>query len=167
MTITELSIKRPSLVVVIFSALVLLGVYSYTQLNYELLPKITPPVITITTVYPGASPNEVETSITKPVEDAISTLDQIDNVSSTSGEGISFVVIQLQQSADVDVSLQNAQRKINQIINTLPTEAKTPVLSKFALDELPVLHGGFVGGVQGEGFPAQTGVGQGYVAMGL
>ncbi len=142
MTITELSIKRPSLVIVVFSALVLLGIYSYTQLNYELLPKITPPVITITTVYPGASPNEVETSVTKPIEDAISTLDQIDNVSSTSGEGISFVIIQLQQSADVDISLENAQRKINQIINTLPTETKTPVLSKFALDELPVLRMG-------------------------
>jgi len=84
MTITELSIKRPSLVIVVFSALVLLGIYSYTQLNYELLPKITPPVITITTVYPGASPNEVETSVTKPIEDAVSTLDQIDNISSTS-----------------------------------------------------------------------------------
>ncbi len=142
MTITELSIKRPTLVVVVFSALILLGLFSYTQLNYELLPKITPPVITISTVYPGASPSEVETSVTKPIEDAISTIDQIDNVTSTSSEGISFVVIQFQQSADVDIQLQEAQRKINQIINTLPTEVKTPVLSKFALDELPVLRMG-------------------------
>ncbi len=142
MTITELSIKRPSLVVVVFSALILLGLFSYTQLNYELLPKITPPVITISTVYPGASPSEVETSVTKPVEDAISSIDQIDNVTSTSGEGISFVVIQFQQSADVDLQLQDAQRKVNQIINTLPADVKTPVLSKFALDELPVLRMG-------------------------
>ena len=103
MTITELSIKRPTLVVVVFSALILLGLYSYTQLNYELLPKITPPVITIMTVYPGASPNEVETSVTKPIEDAISTIDQVDNVTSTSSEGVSFVVIQFLQSADVDI----------------------------------------------------------------
>ena len=88
MTITELSIKRPTLIVVIFSALIILGIYSYTQMNYELLPKITPPVMTITTLYPGGSPNEVETSITKPVEDAVSTLDQIDNITSTSGEGV-------------------------------------------------------------------------------
>ncbi len=142
MTITELSIKRPSLVVVVFSTLILLGIFSYTQLNYELLPKITPPVITISTVYPGASPSEVETSVTKPIEDAISSIDQIDNVTSTSGEGISFVVIQFQQSADVDLQLQDAQRKVNQIINTLPSDVKTPVLSKFALDELPVLRMG-------------------------
>jgi HAE1 family hydrophobic/amphiphilic exporter-1 len=142
MTITELSIKRPTLVVVIFSALVLLGVYSYTQLNYELLPKITPPVITIATAYPGGSPNEVETSVTKPVEDAISTLDQVDYVTATSSEGVSFVVIQFLQSADVDIQLQSAQRKVNQILNTLPSTVKSPVLSKFALDEMPVLRMG-------------------------
>jgi len=142
MTITELSIKRPTLIVVIFSALIILGIYSYTQMNYELLPKITPPVMTITTLYPGGSPNEVETSITKPVEDAVSTLDQIDNITSTSGEGVSFVVIQFLQDANVDLEMESAQRKINQIINTLPTQAKTPVVSKFALDEIPVLRMG-------------------------
>jgi HAE1 family hydrophobic/amphiphilic exporter-1 len=142
MTITELSIKRPTLIVVIFSALVLLGIYSYTQLNYELLPKITPPVITISTIYPGASPNEVETSVTKPVEDAISSLDQVDYVTSNSSEGVSFVVIQFLQSADVDIQLQSAQRKVNEILNTLPSTVKSPVLSKFALDEIPVLRMG-------------------------
>ncbi len=142
MTITELSIKRPTLIVVIFAALGVLGLYSLTQLNYELLPKITPPVITIATVYPGASPYEVETSVTKPIEDAISTLDEIDNVNSTSSEGVSFVLIQFLQSADVDVALQNAQRKVNEILATLPADVKTPTLSKFALDEIPVLRMG-------------------------
>ena len=142
MTITELSIKRPTLIVVIFAALGVLGLYSFSQLNYELLPKITPPVITIATVYPGASPYEVETSVSKPIEDAISTLDEIDNVNTTSSEGISFVMIQFQQSADVDVALQNAQRKVNEILSTLPTDVKTPTLSKFALDEIPVIRMG-------------------------
>ncbi|MFZ0456536.1 MAG: efflux RND transporter permease subunit [Ignavibacteriaceae bacterium] len=142
MTITGLSIKRPTLIVVIFAALGVLGLYSLSQLNYELLPKITPPVITIATVYPGASPYEVETSVTKPIEDAISTLDEIDNVNSTSSEGISFVMIQFLQAADVDVALQNAQRKVNEILSTLPADVKTPTLSKFALDEIPVLRMG-------------------------
>ncbi len=142
MTITELSIKRPTLIVVIFSTLILLGIYSYTQMNYELLPKITPPVITISTVYPGGSPNEVETSVTKPIEDAVSSLNNIDVINSTSGEGVSFVIIQFLQGTDVDVQLQSAERKINQIVNTLPEQAKTPVISKFALDEIPVLRMG-------------------------
>jgi HAE1 family hydrophobic/amphiphilic exporter-1 len=142
MTITELSIKRPTLIVVVFAALVILGFYSYTQLSYELLPKMTPPVITIMTMYPGASPNEVETSVTKPIEDAVSSLDQIDNVNSTSSEGVSFIFVQFDQSANVDIALQNAQRKINEIAYTLPTEAKAPAVSKFALDEIPVLRMG-------------------------
>ncbi len=142
MTITELSIKRPSLVVVVFAALALLGIYSYTQLNYELLPKISPPIITIQTIYPGASPNEVENSVTKPIEDAVSTLDQIDNINSTSQEGVSFVTIQFNQSADVDLELQTAQRKVNEILNTFPVDVKTPSISKFALDEVPILRMG-------------------------
>ncbi len=140
MTITELSIKRPTLIVVIFAALTLVGLFSYTQLNYELLPKISPPVLTIATLYPGASPSEVETSVTKPIEDAVSTLDQIDNVKSTSSEGISFVFIQFQQAADIDLELQDAQRKVNAILSQLPTDVKAPTISKFALDEIPILR---------------------------
>lgn len=142
MTITELAIKRPTLIVIIFAALSVLGLYSYTQLSYELLPKISPPVITISTVYPGASPYEVETSVTKPIEDAISSLDEIDAVNSTSAEGVSFVVINFLQSADIDFALQNAQRKVNEILTTLPEDVKAPTLSKFALDEIPVLRMG-------------------------
>jgi HAE1 family hydrophobic/amphiphilic exporter-1 len=72
MTITELAIKRPTLIVVIFAVLGVLGIYSYMQLKYELLPKITPPWVTIITVYPGASPSEVETGVTKVIEDGTS-----------------------------------------------------------------------------------------------
>ena len=102
MTITELSIKRPSLIVVLFAALTVLGVYGYFQLNYELLPKFTTPVITITTPYPGASPQEVETNVTKPIEDAVYGLDNLSSVRSSSREGVSVVIVELQQSANVD-----------------------------------------------------------------
>lgn len=142
MTITELAIKRPTLIVVIFAALTVLGLYGYANLNYELLPKITPPVITVATVYPGASPNEVENSVTKPIEDAISSLDQIEAINSTSAEGVSFIFVQFNQSVNVDLSLQNAQRKVNEVLSNLPATAKAPTLSKFALDEIPVLRMG-------------------------
>ncbi|HUI29652.1 MAG TPA: efflux RND transporter permease subunit [Candidatus Acidoferrales bacterium] len=142
MTITELAIKRPTLIVVIFGALALLGLFSLTRLNYELLPKITPPVLTISTIYPGASPNEVENSVTKPVEDAVSSLDQIDDITSRSNEGVSFVMIQFRQSADVNTQMQLAQQKIDQIVSTLPAGVKTPTISKFELDAIPVLRMG-------------------------
>ncbi len=140
MTVTELAIKRPTLVVVVFGALALLGIYSLMNLNYELLPKITPPVLSVSTIYPGASPNEVESSVTKPVEDALASLDQVYSMTSTSNEGVSFVMVQFDQSADVNTELQDAQQKINQIVSTLPSGAKTPAISKLDLQAIPVLR---------------------------
>jgi hydrophobic/amphiphilic exporter-1 (mainly G- bacteria), HAE1 family len=142
MTITELSIKRPSLVVVVFAALAVIGLYSFSLLKYELLPKITPPFVTITTVYPGASPNEVQNTVSKVIEDAVSGIDKVSAVNTTSSEGASFVSIEFDQSADVNVALQDVQRKVNEVAATLPEGAKTPTVTKFALDELPVLRMG-------------------------
>lgn len=140
MTITELSIKRPSLIVVIFSILGVLGLFSYMQLNYELLPKISPPVVTISTIYPGASPSEVENSVTKLIEDAVSGIDKIDAIRATSFEGMSLVIVEFKQSAKIDVVLQEATRKVSAIVSNLPNGAKQPALSKIALDEVPVLR---------------------------
>ena len=110
MKITKTSIKRPTLVVVLFAVLLGMGLVSYTSLNYELLPKMSSPVISVTTVYPGASPSEVENSVTRKIEDAVSALEGLDRVSSTSMESVSIVVVELAQTMDVDQSLQEAQR---------------------------------------------------------
>ncbi len=108
MTITELSIKRPTLIVVIFSVLAVLGFFSYSQMKYELLPRITPPWISIMTIYPGASPKVVETTVTKPIEDAVSSLDKVKNVYGNSSDSVSVVSIEFTQSADVNFALQDA-----------------------------------------------------------
>jgi HAE1 family hydrophobic/amphiphilic exporter-1 len=142
MTITELSIKRPTLVVVIFTVIGVLGLFSYYQLNYELLPKMSIPVITITTIYPGASPYEVENNITKNIEDAVSGIDKIDNVRATSFEGMSLVIIEFKQDANIDNVVQDASRKVNAIASKLPSTAKPPTVSKIAFDEIPVLRMG-------------------------
>lgn len=142
MTLTELSIKRPTIIVVIFTALTVLGLYSLSQLKYELLPRMKWPWVTISTVYPGASPSEVQSSVTKPIEEAVSGLDKVSAVYATSTEGVSFVSIEFQQSAVLDVVIQDAQRKVNEIAYKLPPGAKTPTVSKFALDELPVIRMG-------------------------
>ena len=152
MTITELSIKRPTLVVVLFTVLGVLGLFGYSQLKYELLPKISPPVVVITTIYPGASPQEVENSITKNIEDAVSSLDKVTAVHSTSFEGVSVVTVELTQSAKVDIALQDAQRKVNSVQQILPKDARSPVVSKIALDEIPVLRVGVTGSFQNREF---------------
>ncbi len=152
MTLTELSIKRPTIIVVIFTVLAVVGIFSYSQLKYELLPKITPPWITIITVYPGASPHEVESSVTKVIEDAISGIDKVSSVYGTSQEGLSIVSLEFLMTADINVALQDAQRKVSEVASRLPADAKAPTLSKFALDEFPVLRMGATANMQSREF---------------
>src|SRR5690606_22777549 len=139
MNITKISIQRSTIVVVVFTVLTLLGIVSYNSLNYELLPKFSPPVLTITTLYPGASPSEVENSVTKEIEDAVSSLENVKNIKSTSQESFSIIVIELNQGTDVDLSLQDAQRKVNAILSRLPDDADPPSLGKFDFDDMPII----------------------------
>jgi hydrophobic/amphiphilic exporter-1 (mainly G- bacteria), HAE1 family len=140
MSITELSIKRPTLVTVIFAVLTIFGVTCYGLLKYDLLPKIDVPIVTVSTVYPGASAADVESSVTKKLEDALSTLENIDYMTSTSQEGVSLITLSLNAGTDVDKALQEAQRKVNSVLSSLPTNAKTPSLYKFSTDDIPVLR---------------------------
>ncbi|WP_057936537.1 efflux RND transporter permease subunit [Algoriphagus resistens] len=140
MQITKISIQRSTMVVVLFTVLTLLGIFSYTQLSYELLPKMETNVVTISTIYPGAAPSEVETSVTKKIEDAVASLEGIKSMSSISQESISIITIELEAGEDVDYSMQDAQRKINAILGDLPEDADPPSLGKFDLDDLPIMQ---------------------------
>ena len=139
MKLAEISIKRPSLVIVLFTILTLGGLFSYSQLGYELIPKFETNVISIATIYPGASPSEVENTVTKKIEDAISSLENIKKIDSKSFESLSSVSITLTSNADVNISMNDAQRKINAIINDLPDDAEAPSLNKFSLSDLPIM----------------------------
>ena len=139
MDLIKLSIKRPSVLIVMLLLLLLGGFYSYKLLNYELIPKFEVNVVTISTVYAGASPSEIESTVTKKVEDAVSALENIKKIYSYSYESLSVVVVQLTNDANVDNTLNEAQRKINAIRADLPDDAKEPSLSKFSLSDLPIV----------------------------
>lgn len=139
MKLAEISIKRPSLVIVLFTILTLGGLFSYSNLGYELIPKFETNVITIATVYPGASPSEIENTVTKKIEDAVSSLENIKKIESKSYESLSIVSITLTSNAEVNNSMNDAQRKINAIINDLPEDVETPSLTKFSLSDLPIM----------------------------
>ena len=139
MKLAEISIKRPSLVIVLFTILILGGIFSYSQLGYELIPKFETNVITVATVYPGASPSEIENTVTKKVEDAISSLENIKKIDSKSYESLSVVSITLTSEANVDNSMNDAQRKINAVLSDLPDDADPPSLTKFSLSDLPIM----------------------------
>lgn len=140
MTLTELSIKRPSFIIVIFTILIGGGLISYNQLSYELLPDFSPPILTVTTLYPGASPATVETQVAKPLEDALSGLENISEVTTFSMDNASIVMLEFKPSADIDVALEDAQRKINNILNELPEGTKAPTIAKIEPNASPVLQ---------------------------
>ena len=142
MSITEIAIKRPTLVVVIFTVLAILGITCYSYLNYELIPKLSFPALSVVTTYPGASANEVESSVTKKIEDALSSLENVKSMQSTSQEGLSSITIELESGADANLAVQDAQRKINAMVSNLPTGVKSPSINKFASDEMPVIKFG-------------------------
>lgn len=140
MSITEISIKRPLLITVFFVTLILFGFISYKQLNYNLLPKFEANVIMVQTVYRGASSDEIQNVVTKPIEEAISAIEGIDKISSISSEGVSIVTVQLKSGINTLDAQRDAERKINQIKSTLPDDADDPVVNRFNTDEIPVLR---------------------------
>lgn len=142
MSITEIAVKRPLLVTTVFVVLILFGFLGYKQLSYNLLPKFEANVISVATVYVGASADEVETNVTKRIEDALSSLEGLDRMTSSSQQGVSIVTIQLKNGINTTLAQQDAQRKVEQIINSLPDEADRPIINKFSTDELPVLRMG-------------------------
>jgi len=140
--LTELAINRPLLITVVFVILILFGMISYNSLNYNLLPKFDAPVVSVITTYRGASAEEIESTVTKKIEDAVSSLEGIDKINSTSMEGASMVIIQLLNGVDVNKAQNDAQRKVDMIRATLPKELDDPIVNKFSSDDIPVLRMG-------------------------
>ncbi len=139
MKIASISIKRPTLIIVLFTILTLGGLFSFSNLSYELIPKFDINVVTIATVYPGASPAEVENTVTRKIEDAVSSLELVKKVESKSYESLSLVMVTLEAEANADYSLNDAQRKINAIEKDLPDDVDPPSLTKFSISDLPVM----------------------------
>lgn len=140
MNIVEGSIKRPLIVGVFFTLLALGGLISFNLLNLNLYPKFELPMLTIQTIYPGAGASEVETSVTKKIEDAVSTIENLKNINSTSMEGVSVIMVELNAGTDANLALQEAQRKISAIKANMPSDVKDPSISKISLDEAPILN---------------------------
>src|SRR5512141_3209958 len=112
MKITRLSIERPTLLAVFYILVVLSGIFGFLSLRYELVHQFNPPVITVVTIYPGASPKEVEHEVTIHIEDAFASLESIETMTSISRDNFSLVKLELDPSANVDQVLQNTSRKL-------------------------------------------------------
>lgn len=139
MKITELSIKRPAYVIVLFLLLTVLGYLSYRGLGAELMPKFTPPVLNVQIVYPGASPSEVENSLTRKAEDALSGMEGIDQLQSFSFEGMSMLIVSFKYGTDINKAVTDAHNLLDAKRAELPREILSPVISKISVDEKPIM----------------------------
>ncbi|MEK6480063.1 efflux RND transporter permease subunit [Catalinimonas sp. 4WD22] len=140
MSISEISVKRPSLIIVMFMVTVLAGILAFPQIGYQLIPDISAPTITITTIYPGASPSEVENSVTREIEDAVADLESIDDITSKSLESASLIIVNFKAGTDIDQRVEEAQRSINKVLSNLPEDAEAPSISKVSPSDLPIMQ---------------------------
>ena len=130
MILSDLSIKRPIMISMILIVFLLFGAMAYFGLNLQLIPDISYPAITINTVYEGAGPSEIETQVTKPIEDAVSSISSIDYMRSYSQEGISLVTVLFKLDKNEDVANQEVKDRVDGILNDLPDGAKRPIIQK-------------------------------------
>jgi hydrophobic/amphiphilic exporter-1 (mainly G- bacteria), HAE1 family len=138
--LAEICVRRPVFATMLILSLTVVGVFSFFSLGVDLFPKIDLPTITVTVVNPGASPQEVETEITDKVESAVNTISGIDELRSTSVEGVSQVFITFILEKNADIAAQEVRDKVGLIVNDLPETAETPIVQKLDTDAAPVLR---------------------------
>jgi HAE1 family hydrophobic/amphiphilic exporter-1 len=139
MNITELSIKRPAFISSLMITIITVGFVSFKKMNVELFPNIDIPIVFIATGYSGAAPSEIESLVTKPLEEEISTISGIKKLSSKSLKDNSQIIVQLYQGVDVRYAEQQIRDKINQARPKLPEEIKEPIIRRVNPADQPVL----------------------------
>lgn len=139
MSISDLSVKRPNYVIVLFLVIAILGVLGYSSLQSELMPKFTPPTLNVQVIYPGASPVEVENSLTRKLEDALSSLQGVESMRSFSFENMSMVFVSFLYGTDIDKAMTDAQNKISSRKADLPASALAPIINKITVDDKAVM----------------------------
>lgn len=139
MFLAKISINRPVLTTVGLLVFLIFGLLAYFKLNLNLQPDVEIPYVTISTVYPGAGPKEIETLITKRIEEVVSTVSQVERIESYSLDGLSIIIIEFNLKKNVDVASQEVKDKIDPIINDLPEDSKKPIVQKVDLKSFPVV----------------------------
>src|SRR5215212_3676289 len=139
MTLPEICIRRPVFTTMLILFPVVVGVISYNRMGTDLFPNVDLPIVTVSVTRPGTSVEEMETGVTKRIEDVVNTVAGIDELRSTTKEGISSVIIQFLLEKNRDVAQQEVQGKINTILSQLPSGTETPIVDKFDVDATPVM----------------------------
>jgi HAE1 family hydrophobic/amphiphilic exporter-1 len=139
MKIWDVAIRNPVGTTMLMVALIVLGIVSFLRMPVDLFPDVSFPVVAVTTIYPGAGPDQTQRQITELLEEEVSSISGVDAISSESGEGYSLVIIQFTMDTDVDKAVLDVQERLNQISNQLPSDAQTPIIQRFDPASTPVM----------------------------
>lgn len=139
MNVAKLAIERPVFVVMIILSLITLGIVGYSNMGVDLLPDVEYPTITVIIIYPGVSAEEIENLITKPVEDALGTLQGLDSLISTSKENISYVTAKFGLGIDIKYAEMKVKEKVDLVKTKLPDGIEEPRITRFSLMDIPVI----------------------------
>ncbi len=137
--LAEICVRRPVFATMLVMTLIVLGVFSYNRLVIERFPRVEFPTIAVSTILPGAGPQEIETEITDKIEEAVNTISGIEELRSTSSEGVSLVFVQFELSRDLDSAAQDVRDKLNTVLPLLPRAIEQPVVQKFDPDAAPIM----------------------------
>jgi len=137
--LAEICVRRPVFATMLIMTLMVLGVFSYNRLTVERFPRVEFPTITVTTRLPGAAPQEIETEITDKIEEAVNTISGIDELRSTSSEGVSLVFVTFELERDLDSAAQDVRDKINRALPNLPDTIEQPTIEKLDPDASPIM----------------------------
>src|SRR5215475_5930750 len=137
--LAALCVKRPVFASVLILSLTVIGAFSFTRLGVDRFPKVDLPTVIVTTVQPGAAPEQIETEITDKIEEGVNTISGIDELRSVSSEGISQVMISFLLDKDTDVAAQEVRDKVNGVLPLLPKTIQQPRVDRFDPDSAPVL----------------------------
>src|ERR1700704_6476231 len=137
--LAALCVKRPVFASVLILSLTVIGVFSFTRLGVDRYPKVDIPTVVVTTVQPGAAPEQIETEITDKIEEAVNTISGIDELRSVSSEGVSQVIVNFTLDKDTDVGAQEVRDKVNGVLPLLPKTIQQPRVDRFDPDAAPIL----------------------------
>jgi HAE1 family hydrophobic/amphiphilic exporter-1 len=139
MNLPEISVKRPVFIVMVVLAVITLGLIGYSRMPVELVPNVEFPTITITTLYRGASSEEIENLVSRPIEDSLATVEGIDKISSTSSEGLSRVTVSFKLGTDIKFSEIKVREKVQLVRPTMPRDIDEPIISRFSFSDIEVV----------------------------
>nr|NIR40474.1 efflux RND transporter permease subunit [Actinomycetota bacterium]NIT98096.1 efflux RND transporter permease subunit [Actinomycetota bacterium]NIV58263.1 hypothetical protein [Actinomycetota bacterium]NIV89803.1 hypothetical protein [Actinomycetota bacterium]NIX53074.1 hypothetical protein [Actinomycetota bacterium] len=146
MKLSEICIERPVFATVLSLLIVLFGVIGITRLPNRELPDVDPPVVSVTTIYPGAAPEVVETSVTEPLEDQLIGIEGIKHLTSVSREQVSLITVEFELSRDVDVAANDVRDRVARVRRDLPDDAEDPIVAKQDADARPIIWMALYGG---------------------